>query len=598
MFYFDSRNSEYKTPLGSVPAYTQLSLTVSCTGENDVPVLLFAKDKEEPKEITFTDAVVTQDSRNYSYDVLLNDPGLYFYCFRLSDGRLLLDDGCGKNIIADGGNWFSQSVFEQTFTTPNYFKGGIAYQIFPDRFNQAVTDRAPSFPDRKYVKNKADIPFYGEPDDPRGEYVTTDYFGGDLKGITEKLDYIKSFGVDCIYLNPIFLSHSNHRYNTRDYRQIDPDLGTLDDFRELCSRAHGKGIKIVLDGVFSHTGSDSIYFNMEKRYGEGGAFNDPESPYRSWFVFGDEYKNGYRAWWDFPTLPEINEMDPSYIEYICGDEGVISYWIENGADGFRLDVADELPDEFIFRIRDAVKRYGNDKLLIGEVWENAVTKESYGYRRQYLLGKGLDGTMNYPFRTAILSFMKTGNAYDFCESVLDVCDLYPRRSLNVMWNSLSTHDTERAVTNLAGYDCDRLTRPEQAAIEIFGDELELAKKKLVCATALQFTLPGVPVIYYGDEIGMSGGKDPFNRAYFQWWDQDERLQEEFRKIAGIRLSSDVYKDANIFFTNVDDRAVGYVRYLGDERMLTLVNISDHEHTFCFEDRKYTLAPLSWLIEKI
>ena len=198
---------------------------------------------------------------------------------------------------------------------------------------------------------------------------------------------------------------SNHRYNTADYRKIDPLLGTEEDFINLCREAKKRGIRIILDGVFSHTGSDSIYFNKNSRYNSAGAFNTPESPYKNWFQFL-KYPDVYKSWWGFTSLPELDKNNPDYINFICGEDGILRHWLRLGASGYRLDVADELPDSFIARVREAVKAEGEENLLIGEVWEDASNKLAYGVRRKYFLGDELDSVMNYPFKEAILDLLR------------------------------------------------------------------------------------------------------------------------------------------------------------------------------------------------
>ena len=335
----------------------------------------------------------------------LNDPGLYFYYFDLyTDFRRIYrgPDNCGVVSWQEGEKW-QITVYDAGFQTPECIKGKVFYQIFPDRFCEGIENKPMPFPDRLYQADKHAEPFW-QPNETGG-HLNEDYFGGDLEGIRIKLPYLREMGVDYLYLNPIFEAHSNHRYNTADYLNVDPLLGTNEEFEVLCREAAKYGIGIVLDGVFSHTGSDSRYFNREGRYGDGGAYRDPNSPYRSWYDFDSGYPCGYRSWWGFETLPEVNEENPSYVEFITGEGGVIDTWLRRGAAGFRLDVADELPDDFIEKIRAAVKRVSPEKFLLGEVWEDATTKYGFGQRRTYLLGKGLDSVMNYPLRDALIAFL-------------------------------------------------------------------------------------------------------------------------------------------------------------------------------------------------
>ena len=346
-------------------------------------------------------------------------------------------------------------------------QGKVFYQIFPDRFCEGIENKPMPFPDRLYQADKHAEPFW-QPNETGG-HLNEDYFGGDLEGIRIKLPYLREMGVDYLYLNPIFEAHSNHRYNTADYLNVDPLLGTNEEFEVLCREAAKYGIGIVLDGVFSHTGSDSRYFNREGRYGEGGAYRDPNSPYRSWYDFDPKYKGGYRSWWGFETLPEVNEETPSFVEFITGEGGVIDTWLRRGAAGFRLDVADELPDAFIEKIRTAVKRVSPEKFLLGEVWEDATTKFGFDHRRTYLLGKGLDSVMNYPFKNSVLDFVKGKPAQQAANEILSICEHYPAPAINTALNFLSTHDTERALTVIADEPANGRGREWQSGRSVTGE---------------------------------------------------------------------------------------------------------------------------------
>jgi glycosidase len=371
----------------------------------------------------------------------------------------------------------------------------------------------------------------------------SDYFQGDLKGIEEKLDYLESLGVTAIYLNPIFEAHSNHRYNTADYNKIDPLLGTNEDFESLAAAAKRRGIAIILDGVFSHTGSDSVYFNKEKRYGDGGAYNDRNSPFSPWYRF-HEFPHRYDAWWGFLTLPNVNETEPSYLDFICGERGVLRQWLARGAAGFRLDVADELPDEVLDALHDSVKSYDPDAAIIGEVWEDASNKESYGVRRRYLLGKQLDSVMNYPFMNAVLDYIRHGSHQAFYGTVMQVLENYPAPAIQALMNSLSTHDTARAITVLAGEELghhDRLWQEQHHYLR--PDQFERGKRLFMLASILQFGLPGIPCVYYGDEAGLAGYKDPFNRVCYPWGHENHDLIDFIRALGQIRKEHPIFADA-------------------------------------------------------
>ena len=417
---FNSYDPYFKQPFGAVRAGQSVRLSLCIPEELGYvdPHLVLQKEGrfDVPVYYRMNFNGQTPKQNHFSVEVTLNDPGLYFYYFDLyTDFRRIVrgPDNCGMVSWQDGEKW-QITVYDAAFETPESIKGKVFYQIFPDRFCEGVENKPMPFPDRLYQADKHAEPFW-QPNEVGG-HLNEDYFGGDLKGIQLKLPYLHEMGVDFLYLNPIFEAHSNHRYNTADYLNVDPLLGTNEEFEALCAEAKKYGIGIVLDGVFSHTGSDSRYFNREGRYGEGGAYRDPNSPYRSWYDFDPKYKGGYRSWWGFETLPEVNEETPSYVEFITGVGGVIDTWLRRGAAGFRLDVADELPDEFIEQIRTAVKRVSPEKFLLGEVWEDATTKFGFNKRRTYLLGKGLDSVMNYPFKNAVLDFVKE-KYRDFLEPI-------------------------------------------------------------------------------------------------------------------------------------------------------------------------------------
>ncbi len=594
MYYFNSRNEYHKKPFGAIKENSTITFTVVSDHETVAPFLCIKKDGEIENHILMSIESNENGIVKFTTEYIFDEVGLYFYCFKFDKGKYgIFHTGHGDGTICSQGEWFLQTVYSSDFYTPDCFKGGVMYQIFPDRFFESSPKYKLHFTDRHYILSKSDLPYFDDNENSEKQ-ITTDYFGGDLQGIIQKLDYVKNLGVSCIYLNPIFEAHSNHRYNTANYMKIDPDLGTLEDFKLLCEKAHQKNIKIILDGVFSHTGSDSIYFNREKRYGEDGAFNNENSVYRSWYDFDSKYKNGYRCWWDFSTLPEVNELNEDYIEYICGENGVIKYWLNNGADGFRLDVADELPDEFIEHIRKSVKDCGENKLLIGEVWEDAITKVSFGHRRKYLLGKGLDSTMNYPFRSAVLDFIKNGNGDKFCEEIFKIYENYPKEALDNAWNSLSTHDTPRAITILQGENPESLDRLWQSNQVLNNEKLEKAKKQLVCAYALIFGLPGVPCIYYGDEIGMQGYRDPFNRRYFTWWNQDEFVQNNIRSLSSFRNSHIEYKNGGLYFVYASYNTIAYVRYFNNKEVLTAVNRGECLETFRHNKINYEVLPMSYI----
>lgn len=542
---YTSHDPFYKSPLGAVPAGQSVTYTLAVPASFGcrTPYLIWHRDGGAPSLFLLTKRETRDGADIFAGTLHFAQAGLYFYYFDLyTEYRKLYRGVLGQAYITTGdGECWQQTVYDADFATPARVRGGVMYQIFPDRFCEGRPGKPMPFADRIYRADKEGEPYFWPNEQAEG-YLNLDYYGGDFAGIRQKLPYLAQLGVSLIYLNPIFEAHSNHRYNTANYLKADPLLGTNEEFGTLCSEARALGIGIILDGVFSHTGSDSVYFNREGRYPDCGAWQGPQSPYRRWYDFSDKYASGYRCWWGFETLPEVNESEPSYRSFICGSGGVIDTWLSLGASGFRLDVADELPDDFIEEIRRAVKRHGPDKYLLGEVWEDATTKFSYGHRRSYLMGRGLDAVMNYPFRTAVIAFLKGGDARSAAEEILRICDHYPPPALHTLMNFLATHDTVRTITALAGEDCEGRNRYWQSGKRLSPEQYERGRRLLVLGYALIFTLPGIPCIYYGDEIGMQGYKDPFNRAFFDWNSGENRIRPALQRLAAARRGCDAFAD--------------------------------------------------------
>lgn len=513
-------------------------------------------------------------------EIRIDTPKLLFYHFQYENSWGKTDIGPAKEShlgeIGSKENW-QLTVYSPDFCTPDWIKGGIIYQIFPDRFCFSGEEKENIPTDRVLRTDWGGLPEYRP--DKNGIIRNNDYFKGDFRGIESKLGYIASLGVNCIYLNPISEAHSNHRYDTADYMKPDVLLGSMDDFTSLCNKANEYGIKIIIDGVYSHTGADSIYFNKYGRYGDKGAYNDPNSPYSSWYKFG-KIKDEYDSWWGIDTLPETKEEDTSFTEFITGENGVIDHWLTAGASGIRLDVADELPDSFLDKVRAAVKRNGEDKYLLGEVWEDATNKISHGGRRRFLLGNQLDSTMNYPFRDAIISFLLTSNAEKFMYSVFSVTQHYPPEALHSLMNHLGTHDTERILTLLSGISCEGKSREQQANTVISEDSLKKGIKLLKSALVMCFTLPGVPSIYYGDETGLTGCKDPFNRKCFPWGNENDEILDFTKNIAKLRSNYKVLKDGDFYPISATLGCVAYLRYKeGTKRILVIINKNPQAITY-------------------
>lgn len=512
-----------------------------------------------------------------------DESGLYGYRFEYDTpwgtSRIYnAGDGIGK--IRDNGDMWQLTVYDKDFETPDWLKGGIIYQIFPDRFAFSGEEKA-NVPTDRVMRDDRDGEPYWRPDQ-HGKVLNNDYFGGDLKGIEQKLDYIRSLGVTCIYLNPIFEAHSNHRYDTGDYTKIDPLLGTQEDFESLCKSADAMGVKIILDGVFSHTGCDSKYFNEYGRYDTVGAYQSQNSEYYGWYKFKN-WPDDYLSWWGIKLLPEVIEENPGFIEYITGENSIARKWLKCGAAGWRLDVADELPDIFLDSFRKAVKAEKPDALVMGEVWEDASNKSSYGQRRRYLTGDQLDSVMNYPFAGAIIDFVRNGVAEVFSSRIMTIVENYPKQVLDVLMNHISTHDTMRAITALAGESCEYRDRYWQSTHSLDGNAYKNGVQLVKMASAVQFTLPGVPSIYYGDEAGMQGYKDPFNRCCYPWGNENKELLEWYRKLGEIRRANKCFVDGRLEVLSSVAGCVAYSRKKDENAILVISNSNPHSITYYVKD---------------
>ncbi len=547
-----SRLLTYRMPQGAVPKGETVTLRLDAAPRFERALLrlwVAGEEKIIPMQRQAGEYGWRYEARAQMPDV----PGLCWYFFVLeAEGGFLCyggDSGIGA-LYPHEPPGYQITVYEPDFTTPRWYREGILYQIFPDRFarleppergmeyHRALGRRV------RYHEDWTQEPCY-LPEPGEAHYAPDDFFGGSLSGILEKLPYLADLGVTCLYLNPVFESASNHRYDTADYRNVDPILGDNEDLALLCREAGALGIRVMLDGVFSHTGDDSLYFDRYQRYGDMGAYHNENSPYRQWYCFSDEYpKTGYRCWWGFPKLPEVDETAKSYRTFVYeGEDSLIDIWAKAGVTSWRLDVADELPDEFIAGIRTKLKELDPDSVLLGEVWEDASTKEAYGVRRQYVFGRVLDSVMNYPFQNAVLDFfINNTDAYALDEVLQRLRERYPKPFWYAAMNLLSTHDSVRAITFLGGAPHRAaLSREEQAGFALTPEAEALGKRRLRLAAALQMALPGVPSIYYGDEAGVTGMVDPFNRRTYPWGHEDQALLDDYRKLCRARTQSAALK---------------------------------------------------------
>ena len=570
---YDSRDIRYKKPYGAVPSGTAVQFTL-----------------RPPHEAGFTRAQLTASFEAWDETVVIremplvgNEQGVDLFRAELNTGDYIgLVWYSFKLLEADGKRTemgpYQLTVYEDKETVPTWFGEGMTYQIFPDRFHRTrIPDPTGMVGGRTVHQSWQEQPEYRP--DFNGEIRNRDFFGGDLKGVIEKLDYLKELGVETIYFNPIFEAAENHRYGTADYDRIDPMLGTNEDFSRLCDEAHKRGMRVMLDGVFNHTGYVSRYFNGDGFYPEVGASQDWNSPYRPWFNFTN-WPRGYESWWGIYSLPAVNEGNPDYRKFIFGDENsVVRRWLRAGADGWRLDVADELPDDFVHGIHKAIRQENPNAVVIGEVWEDGSNKIAYGVRRKHILGGHCDGLMNYPLRNAILAFCRGEGAEQFVESMETLRENYPPFAFYSCMNSLGTHDTPRILTLLGvGSDCKDQSRDWRAGFRLSPKQLRRGKDLLRMASLLLFCFPGSPTVYYGDEAGMEGFEDPFNRQTYPWGYEDRELLDWFRALGALRREHVALRKGAIRYLHGKGNLLAFFREGGEEKLLCVFNAGDEPST--------------------
>lgn len=580
---FNSRKIECKSPYGAVKCGEKLSLhfpIASWVSVDKMYVFIRLGDVSTPVEMRF------EKSENgfsvYTADYVFDAAGIYYYRFEMRnrDGVWYYGRGengesvCGENLP----EW-QLTVYKSSYKTPDFAKGNIIYHIFVDRFNRADGVKTK----RKYRLHES---FSESPEvvSADGKYYADDFFGGNFNGIREKLDYLEELGVGIIYLSPIFKAYSNHRYDTGDYLKVDELLGTEDDFKRLLDAAHEKGMKIILDGVFNHSGADSLYFNKFGTYDSLGAYQSKSSPYYDWYYF-KKFPDEYACWWGCDNVPDLNKSNKDYRALVFGKNGVVEKWQKLGADGWRLDVVDELPIDFVNLLIKKIKSVNKDALVIGEVWEDASTKVSYGELRPYLLGDQLDGTMNYPFMNAIIAYVRDGDEKFFKDTVQSILENYPKETVYCLMNSLGTHDTVRIINALSDVRAHGWSKTHKLGYKLPDSEYEKAKKKLYLASVLQFTLPGIPSIFYGDEAGLQGFDDPINRRPYPWGSEDKEILAHYKKLGRIRRENRAVFSGG-FNMRDENGLVAYERTSGDDEILIAVNAGADDETL-FINKEYT-----------
>jgi 4-alpha-glucanotransferase len=607
MIYYNSHDKFYKSPFGAART------------DEKIKVRLRVDIGERPKSVSLRIWSGDQELRlmmTQEYDPELfccefrtpSEPDIIWYYFIIETRGGTLYYGNNKAQLGGEGRVYDYppdsyqlTVYRKDFITPGWFKDCVMYQIFVDRFYNGNEDGSFNAKEGDHTLHKAwdEVPEYG-----KENYRANDFFGGNLRGIIKKLPYLKELGISVLYLNPIFEAYSNHKYDTGDYTKIDPMFGSLEDFRELCSRAEEYGIRVILDGVFNHTGSNSVYFNRDGKYDSIGAFQSRDSKYFSWYRFTD-YPEEYECWWGFKTLPNVDELEGSFEDFIVfGEDSIVKRWIREGASGWRLDVADELPEKFIRDLRSEVKKLDRDAVIIGEVWEDASNKVSYGELRSYLLGEELDSVMNYPFRSILLSFLHGGIDGDrFRQEIYSLFENYPKETFYAAMNLVGSHDRARVRTVLGEAPVEyNLSQDEIAHYRLAEDKERTADRKVRLASAVQMTFPGVPCIYYGDEAGMQGYKDPFNRGTYPWGHEDAELIKWYRSLTKLRNETDCLRTGTFRLAYCANDIISYIRCIrdgkdvfGKERedgfALTVINRSENSSHWVEVDVRDTEAEL-------
>lgn len=490
--------------------------------------------------------------------------GLVWYSFRLEkfDGT------------AEETEEYQLTVYDGSEKVPAWFGEGVSYQIFPDRFCRlTIPDPAGMVGCRRVHESWDDEPVW-RPDE-HGEIRNRDFFGGSLAGIAGKLPYLYDLGVETIYLCPIFEAPENHRYGCADYERIDPMLGTREDFEALCKKAHRLGMRVMLDGVFNHTAFVSKYFNGDGFYPNLGAFQSKDSPYYGWFTF-QNWPHQYASWWGIYSLPTTNKESREWMEYITGENGIIRSWLRAGADGWRLDVADELPDFVVKAIHRAARCEKPDSVIIGEVWEDASRKIAYDVRRYHVLGGHCDGVMNYPIRSAILDYLLGADGEWFRRAVEEQRQNYPRWAFYSGMNSLGTHDVARAITILGmGSGCGDRTKEWRSKHRMSKEERALGEARLRLGSLLLYALPGSPTVYYGDEVGMEGFEDPFNRQTFPWGQEDNDLHAWFTALGRARKELKALRRGELEWLCCRGPVAAFARTLAGETVVACTNSGEH-----------------------
>ncbi len=641
----DSRDTLYRTPGGAVPAGTPVTLRLrtfhddvtavtlrlydaNAAGQRLIPmqraaagVSCYQADLDDETCDFWAATVEDDEPNNLWYRFIVTDGGDTDY---YADNTSALDGGQGLTTDDAVDQSYALTVYDPDFAAPQWARSAVIYQIFPDRFRNGNPSNDPQDGDeryddpaiflpwgtlpegycRNYADGEANCPwrFDNTPpatsptkEQPRGR----DYYGGDLAGVTSQLDYLKLAGVTAIYFNPIFYAKSNHRYDTADYYQIDPYLGTLQDFKTLVTESKKRGIKIILDGVYNHMSSDSPLFDRYQHFGTVGACEAGNSAYRQWFNFrpptgsepqacapstpggDDTYYNG---WFGFDSIPEIKKSNPAVQDYFLNDpNSVTRYWLDQGAAAWRLDVMGDasFPNGYWEAFREIVKQEDPNALIIGELWQKD------GTLLRFLRGDRADTTMNYRLRDAVIGLLAPGSfdskgfgdsgrviePSEFAARIEAIREDYPDAAFYTLMNLLDSHDTERIRWTLTP-GAETIAAKEQNAANVAA-----GKQRQRLASLIQYTMPGAPTVYYGDEAGMTGDDDPDDRRTFPWPDQggsvDSSMLAHYRSLAQVRSHSPALTEGDLRVLLADDAAdtTAYGRKTTKEAAVVAINRS-------------------------
>ncbi|MDO4546662.1 MAG: glycoside hydrolase family 13 protein [Clostridia bacterium] len=533
--FHDSNDERYRCPLGSGACESSVKFRLLCDCKDDARVYLRLWWQNEEILVNMRPC----SGGMFSSEITLPDQvGVMWYFFIVETGGERYYYGNAQDQLDGEGAMYTHeppgyqlTVYDPEYKSPEWMRDCVIYQIMTDRFfcSKPLSERPTPYKGWLHDKWNDNVAL--------SDGEACDFFGGDLKGIEHKLGYLKSLGVGAIYLNPIFRARSNHKYDTGDYMQIDPMFGNEPDFRSLCAKAGEMGIRVMLDGVFSHTGAISRYFNRDGSYDSVGAYQSVSSPYRDWYRFGD-WPEDYECWWGFKTMPNLNELSPTLVDFLVdGEDSVSIHWIDAGSSGWRLDVADELPMEFLRRLRKRVKSSYPDAALLGEVWEDASNKLAYGEMRCYCLGDTLDSVMNYPLREMAIGFMLGDiDATRFARRYTHMKNAYAPQFFYSLMNLLGSHDKPRIIDVLSGEIDLEPARDKRRFRRLSKEKYELGRQRYIALWRFICSLPGMPCVYYADEAGQVGMADPFCRATYPWGEEDEGLVEAIAQINNERNS--------------------------------------------------------------